>query len=186
VNEQNRAFDEISSLIRAVGLPRDELLRIIGESTGLDPCAVTRRLCITRDELRTYATDPLVTIGAHTQSHHSLNRLTDAELEIEVDQARATLAAELARPIAHFAYPFGGPNAIGEREFSIVRKSGFTTMLTTRAVNLNRTHAAHPDRLPRITLSGNYPILKSLRLATSGLTARREARHFQGWLTSTR
>jgi peptidoglycan/xylan/chitin deacetylase (PgdA/CDA1 family) len=175
-NEQNRALDEISGLIRGLGAERDELLRTIGEAAGVDPCGATRRLCLTWDELRAHVIDPLVTVGAHTQSHHSLNRLADSEIEAEVEQARAILAAEIGRPILHFAYPFGGANAVGEREFAIVRRSGFKTMLTTCAANLKPAHGMHPDRFPRITLSGNYPILKSLRLAASGLTAWREER----------
>jgi len=181
VNERNHALDEISGLIRGVGFQRDDLIRTIGEAAGIDPCGATRQLCLTWDQLRKFAADPLVTIGAHTQSHHSLNHLTDPELEAEVEQARASLAAQLGRKISHFAYPFGGPNAVGEREFAAVRKSGFTTMLTTRAANLDRASGAQLDRLPRITLSGNYPILKSLRMATSGLTAWREKRRFHGW-----
>jgi hypothetical protein len=65
---------------------------------------------------------------------------------------------------------------VGEREFAIVQRSGFATMLTTRADNLTASQATQMDRLPRITLSGNYPALKSLRMADSGLTAWREKR----------
>ena len=137
-------------------------------------CAATRRLCLTWDELRQLAADPLVTIGAHTASHHSLNRLTEAELEVEVEEARRELATQLGREVRHFAYPFGGPNAADEREFAAARRSGFTTMLTTRAANLTRDHATALDRLPRITLSGNYPALKALRGAESGRTAWRK------------
>jgi len=176
VGERNHALDEISGLIRGVGIQRDELIRTIAEAADIDPCGVTRQLCLTWDELREFASDPLVTVGAHTASHHSLNRLTEAEVVAEVEAARCAVAAQLGREIRHFAYPFGGPNAVDEREFAIVRRSGFATMLTTRAANLTRAHAALTDRLPRITLSGNYHALKSLRMAGSGLTAWREKR----------
>ena len=174
--ERNRALDEISSLVRGVGTQRDELIRAIGDAAGIDPCAATRRLCMNWQELREFATDPLVTIGAHTAGHHSLNRLTEEEIVAEVETARRELAAQLGREIRHFAYPFGGANAVGEREFALVRQSGFATMLTTRAGNLTREHAAQSDRLPRLTISGNYPVLKALRMAESGLTAWREKR----------
>ena len=49
-------------------------------------------------------------------------------------------------------------------------------MLTTRAANLTAAHAARLDRLPRLTMSGNYPVLKALRMAESGLSAWREKR----------
>lgn len=178
--ELNHALDEIAGLIRSVGRQRDELLRIIGNAAGIDPCGMTRVLCMSWDELRKFAVDPLVTIGAHTAGHHSLNRLTDEELVTEVDAARRELAAQIGREIRHFAYPFGGLNAAGEREFELVRRCGFTTMLTTRAGNLTRDYATQLDRLPRLTISGNYPALKALRMAESGLTAWREKRQGRG------
>jgi len=95
----------------------------------------------------------------------------------EVETARRELAAQLGREVRHFAYPFGGANAVDEREFALVRQFGFATMLTTRAGNLTRDHTAQSDRLPRLTISGNYPVLKVLRMAESGLTARRARRH---------
>jgi peptidoglycan/xylan/chitin deacetylase (PgdA/CDA1 family) len=174
--ERNRALEAMAGLVRSEGARRDELLRLIGESAGIEPCAPTKRLCMTWEELQELARDPLVTIGAHTARHHSLNRLSDVEIVQEVDEARAELAAKLGREVRHFAYPFGGPNAVGEREFAVARRSGFATMLTTRAENLGRAHAGRLDRVPRITISGNYPVLKSLRLAESGLTAWREKR----------
>lgn len=131
---------------------------------------------MTWDDLRAFAADPLVTIGAHTAGHHSLNRLTDAEIAVEVAAGQRELATQLGREVRHFAYPFGGPNAVDEREFSLVRQSGFATMLTTRAGNLTRDHAAQADRLPRLTISGNYPVLKALRMAESGLAAWKEKR----------
>jgi peptidoglycan/xylan/chitin deacetylase (PgdA/CDA1 family) len=178
--ECDRALEQIAGLVRSLGSQRDDLLRAIGEAAGIDPCAVTRALCMDWDELREFAADPLVTIGAHTAGHHSLNRLTDAEITTEVATARQELASRIGREVRHFAYPFGGPNAVEEREFALVRQSGFSTMLTTRAGNLTGAHAARADRLPRLTISGNYPVLKVLRLAESGLAAWREKRRGRG------
>jgi len=175
-SERDRALEKIAGLIRSLGGRRDALLRVIGEAAGMDPCGLTRALCMDWNELREFAADPLVTIGAHTASHHSLNRLSAEEIGKEVGAAHQELAARLSREVRHFAYPFGGPNAVDEREFALVRQSGFATMLTTRAGNLTPTHAAQLDRLPRLTISGNYPVLKVLRLAESGLAAWLESR----------
>ena len=180
VKDCDCALDQIAGLIRSLGGQRDELLRVIGEAAGVDPCGVTRRLCMKWDDLQKLAADPLVTIGAHTANHHSRNRLTDEELAAEAETARRELAAQLGREVRHFAYPFGGPNAVGEREFDLVCQSGFATMLTTRAGNLTREYASQTDRLPRLTISGNYPVLKALRMAESGLAAWREKRRGRG------
>ncbi len=165
------AFDEISDLLRSLGMRRDELIARIAEAAEIDPLACTRRISMTWDEVRQLASDPLATIGAHTMGHHSLNQLTVAEIETEVHVARRELEAQVGRPVRHFAYPFGGRNAVNEREFELVRRGGFTTMMTTRSANLFSEHAQIPDRLPRLGISGNYPAVQSLRTIESGFAS---------------
>ena len=165
------AYDEIATLLRGLGTRRDELIAHLAGLTERDPLACTRRTTMTWDEVRQLAADPLATIGAHTHGHHSLNQLTDAEIETEVHEARRALEGEIGRPVRHFAYPFGGRNAVNEREFELVRRGGFTTMLTTRNANLFPEHVRLLDRLPRLGVSGNYPAVETLNLIESGLAS---------------
>ncbi len=171
------AYDEIAALLRGLGTRRDELVARIAEAAEVDPLEPTRRTSMTWDEVRQLAADPLVTIGAHTHAHHSLNQLTEREIEVEVHEARRALEAEVGREVRHFAYPFGGRNAVNEREFDLVRAGGFTTMTTTRNANLFPEHAGLLDRLPRLGVSGNYPAVETLSLIESGLAA---ALHWRG------
>jgi peptidoglycan/xylan/chitin deacetylase (PgdA/CDA1 family) len=164
-----RAYDEIARLIRGLGMRRDELVLRIADAAEVDALAATRRTSMTWDEVRELAADPLVTIGAHTMGHHTLNLLTEAEMEVEVHVARRELEARIGREVMHFAYPFGGRNSVNEREFALVRKGGFKTMLTTRNANLYREHAGLTDRLPRLGVSGNYRAVEMLGSLESGL-----------------
>jgi hypothetical protein len=41
---------------------------------GVDQEAISRELCLSWDELKPFADDPLVTIGAHTITHANLAR----------------------------------------------------------------------------------------------------------------
>jgi peptidoglycan/xylan/chitin deacetylase (PgdA/CDA1 family) len=173
-SERNQALDAISTLIRGLGVERDQLIRVIAEASGIDPFDSARRLCLDWEELARLAAEPLVTIGAHTRSHHSLNRLSEAEWTDEVARPREELASRLGREIRHFAYPFGGRNAVDEREFAWAQGCGFSTMVTTRPANLAPADAASLHRLPRLTLSGNYPAVPSLRMIVSGVTAWRQ------------
>lgn len=166
-----RAYDEIATLLRGLGTRRDELIAHLADLTERDALACARRTSMTWDEVRQLAADPLATIGAHTHGHHSLNQLTDAEIEVEVHAARRELEAQIRRPVRHFAYPFGGRNAVNEREFELVRRGGFTTMLTTRNANLFPEHAGLLDRLPRLGVSGNYPAVETLNLIESGFAS---------------
>ncbi|MEI9896264.1 MAG: polysaccharide deacetylase family protein [Chthoniobacter sp.] len=168
---RQQAFEHLAALIRQQGRSqREALLATLGEATGHDPMKETHRLMMTWDEVRALAADPLVTIGAHTVGHHSLNRLTDAEVHAEVLDSKVEIEAQLKREVRHFAYPFGGENAVDEREFQLARSAGFTTMLTTRMANLFPEHRGLLDRLPRLGVSGNYPVVGNLRGQESGLS----------------
>ena len=171
-----RAYDELARMLRGLGTRRDELIARIADAAAVDPLACTRRTSMTWDEVRQLAADPLATIGAHTMAHHSLNQLTDAEIEVEVHDARRALEAEIGRKVRHFAYPFGGRNAVTEREFALLRRGGFDTMLTTRNANLFPKHAKFADRLPRLGISGNYPAVETLGIIESGLLSMLEWR----------
>ena len=168
---RNLALESLSGLIRSLGIGRNALLQRIAEAAEVDPLACTRRLAMNWGEVRALAAEPLATIGAHSACHHSLNRLTEEEIAVEVYAAKRDLEAQTGRDIRHFAYPFGGANVVDEREFAIVRRAGFTTMLTTRPANLFPENAGRMDRLPRLGISGNYAAVKSLVMIESGLSS---------------
>jgi peptidoglycan/xylan/chitin deacetylase (PgdA/CDA1 family) len=62
------------------------------------------------DELRALA-DRGVEIGSHTVSHPHLPKLSDAEIDRELQDSRERIADELGRPCRYLAYPFGEHNA---------------------------------------------------------------------------
>ena len=168
---RNLALESLSGLIRGLGTARNGLLARIAEAAEVDPLACTRRLAMGWEEVRALAAEPLATIGAHSACHHSLNRLTADEIAVEVQAAKRDLEKQTGLAIRHFAYPFGGANAVDEREFELVRRAGFTTMLTTRPANLFPENAGRMDRLPRFGISGNYAAVKLLVMIESGLSA---------------
>jgi peptidoglycan/xylan/chitin deacetylase (PgdA/CDA1 family) len=169
--ERDESFAGLAALIRAQRpATRDALLRALGEGSGLDPLGDARQIILTWDEVRQLAAEPLATIGAHTAGHYNLNRLHEAEVRAEMLGAREEIETQLGRPVRHFAYPFGGCSAVNEREFRLAAECGFTTMMTTRIANLFPEHAELLDRLPRLVVSGNYPIISSLGALESGFT----------------
>jgi peptidoglycan/xylan/chitin deacetylase (PgdA/CDA1 family) len=62
------------------------------------------------DELRALA-ERGVEIGSHTVSHPHLPKLSDAEIDRELQDSRERIADELQRPCRYLAYPFGEHNA---------------------------------------------------------------------------
>jgi peptidoglycan/xylan/chitin deacetylase (PgdA/CDA1 family) len=135
---------------------------------GIDDSGIARELCMSWQELRTFAADPLVSIGAHTVSHCNLAKCASEAAEREISASRAAIEAKLERPALHFAYPYGHKGAATARDFAIVRKLGFQTAVTTRPGMLFAENAEHMTALPRLSLNGNYQDKRLLQVLTSG------------------
>ena len=96
------------------------------------------------------ASDPLITIGAHTHHHLALSYLNPIRLRHEMSHSKSLLEGWLKRPIEHLAYPFGGQVHACAREFSVAAELGFTSAVTTRLGHFQRFHKNHLLALPRI------------------------------------
>lgn len=135
---------------------------------GNDPMAACRDLCMTWDELKTFAADPLVTIGAHTVSHCQLAKETEANARAQIETSRASIAAQLQRRVDHFAYPYGDRSVAGPREFKIAKSLGFQSAVTTRPGMIFPESSDYLTSLPRISLNGNFQDERFLSVLTSG------------------
>lgn len=167
-SERNAAVERISERLRSMS--HEERIQRLEELCGLAGLYagdVTRELIMSWDELRAFAADPLVTIGAHGVTHSALSTLDAAAAATEFTRSRDELRANLGEAPRHFAFPFGGPSAAGDREFGLARDLGFLTSVTTRSGNLG--HAAALHALPRIGISGNYEPVRRMRRLESGL-----------------
>ncbi|MEI6351652.1 MAG: polysaccharide deacetylase family protein [Verrucomicrobiota bacterium] len=174
LEDKHRAFEQLAKQIRnSAQEQREPFIRSLFSGTGLDPAAISARLMMDWDGVRQLAAESLVTIGAHTVTHPTLNLLSPAQLRSELHDAKIEIEARLQRQVRHLAYPFGGPNAVGPREFEAARECGFVTAATTRTANLFRAHTAHLHSLPRISISGNYPIVSRFCSVESGLLTAR-------------
>lgn len=164
------AFDRLHDWFRAMpdehGVQRE--ITALCARYGVDPAALCRSLCLSWDELRALADEPLVTIGAHTISHCNLAKQKDAMVAHEMAAGRDRIEAALQRPVLHFAYPYGDRTAAGDREFRMAHASGFRTAVTTRPGVLFAENAEHLAALPRVSLNGNYQDARLLPVLTSG------------------
>jgi peptidoglycan/xylan/chitin deacetylase (PgdA/CDA1 family) len=145
-----------------------EVVAELAADCGIDARVFGRRLMMDWSEIRGLATDPRVTIGAHTRRHCALSKLSLAEATDEIAMGVSRLERELARPCRHFSYPFGDESAAGEREFTIVRELGLSTAVTTRKGLLHRDHADRRHALPRISLNGDYQHARYVKVLLSG------------------
>jgi peptidoglycan/xylan/chitin deacetylase (PgdA/CDA1 family) len=170
LSAKHSAFERLHDWLRA--LPgQDDLAREIGALCaryGVDQAAICRDLCMSFDELKPFAADPLVGIGAHTVTHCNLAQQADAIASDEMATSRARIESALQRPALHFAYPYGDRLAAGQREFALAKAAGFKTAVTTRPGMIFPENADYPTALPRVSLNGNYQQERILPVLTSG------------------
>ena len=110
------------------------------------------------EQVNVLSADPLVTIGGHTARHVGLSGLSAPAMVQEVVGAHERIAAMTGRPVAHFAYPFGGRKDAGFREFSMLKALGLKTAVTTRRGNVFAQHSDHLTALPRVSLDNSLAL----------------------------
>lgn len=123
---------------------------------GVDQRALCGKLVMNWDELRAIASNPLVTIGAHTRSHRAIAKLAADDALSEMQDSADRIEKELGRRPAHFSFPYGDAGSAGSRDFELARDAGFATAVTTRKGMIFPEHRNHLHALPRVSLNGEY------------------------------
>jgi peptidoglycan/xylan/chitin deacetylase (PgdA/CDA1 family) len=164
------AFDRLHDWLRSLPGEHDiqrEIATLCARH-GVDQLSICRDLCMSWDELRLFADDPLVTIGAHSITHCNLAKQAEEIASHEMAIGRARIETALQRPVLHLAYPYGDKVAAGAREFALARAAGFKTAVTTRPGMIFPESADHLTALARVSLNGNYQDTRILPVLTSG------------------
>lgn len=89
------------------------------------------RQMMSAGELKTLASDPLITIGAHTHTHTSLAGCDDATAEAELQQNLNTLEKLTGQRPRLFAYPYGNVEDFGQRDEALLKRLGLQAAATT-------------------------------------------------------
>jgi peptidoglycan/xylan/chitin deacetylase (PgdA/CDA1 family) len=164
------AFERLHDWLR--GLPGGgDLQREMGvlcARYSVDESAICRELCMSWDELKAFAQDPLISLGAHSVTHCNLAKQSSEIARQEMTTSRERIENALQRPVVHLAYPYGDKIAAGAREFGLAQAAGFKTAVTTRPGMIFRESAGHLTALPRVSLNGNYQDARILPVLTSG------------------
>src|SRR5262249_52696227 len=98
------AFDRLHDWLR--GLAEHDLQREVGALCarhGVDQAAICRDLCMSWDELKALADDPLVSVGAHTITHCNLAHQSETVAGEEMTVSRARIEEKLGRSVLHLA-----------------------------------------------------------------------------------
>ncbi len=166
--EKHRAFYGIYWPLRT--RPEGELratVRKIADDVGYDPSSLCRDLIMDWDEVRVLASDPLVTIGAHTRRHFAVAKLSEEEARAEISESVGRIEHELGQPCRHFSFPYGDAGSAGERDFAIAQSLGLETAVTTRKHVVYARHAL--TGLPRVSLNGDFQKARYVAVMMTGL-----------------
>lgn len=163
-------FDQLYRHVRS--LPTEEELRVFVRDLSaryhVDIAEFCNTLCMNWSELATLASDPLVTIGAHTVNHVMLAKVPEQMARSEMKMSRSVIEAALGQRPDHLSYPVGDRTSAGRREFQIAEELGFKTAVTTRPGVLFPEHREHLTALPRVSLNGEHQQLRYVRVLLSG------------------
>ncbi len=160
-----------------------EVVRELCVLANVDTSTLCRDLMMSWSEIRQLASDPLVTIGAHSRKHYALAQLPIAAARAEMAESIDRVSFETDRQCQHFAYPYGDAASAGEREFELAAELNMKTAVTTRQGTVRPEASRLLTALPRIPLSGAYQkpryvkvLLNGTPYALSGILDRNRAR----------
>ncbi len=111
------------------------------------------------DHIIEISKDEICTIGGHTKNHLVLSKLRESEVIEEIVDANKIIESKIGKKVEHFAYPFGGKDEVGEREFAIVKKLNLKTATTGRHGVIYKEHKNYLECLPRIMLTEDFDLL---------------------------
>ena len=130
----------------------EEELRNIFSHYDIDWYTPIRRQAMSWEQIKSISHHPLCTIGGHTVSHLALNKLDDNEFHREVAMGITKLQEVTGKPICHFAYPYGSPYEIGEREYKLILKYNFKTIFSSYGGCITEKDRYNMTHLPRVYL----------------------------------
>jgi peptidoglycan/xylan/chitin deacetylase (PgdA/CDA1 family) len=97
-----------------------------------------------------------MSIGAHTLSHPMLSQLPADCAWLEIAEGRSRLEKAVGGEIWAFAYPFGGAEAVSEREFAMAQRAGYKAAFVSFGGGLGADLPRYA--LPRIHMTANITL----------------------------
>jgi peptidoglycan/xylan/chitin deacetylase (PgdA/CDA1 family) len=136
---------------------------------GVDAHALVDELVMSKGDLKALIANPHAHLGAHTVSHRALSFLSK-ETTIEEMTASAIYASGVTgRRTGVFAFPYGFPLTVSDREKNLALECGFDLGVTTAPGTLGGAALSHMGGLPRISLNGLYQKARHVMALASGI-----------------
>jgi peptidoglycan/xylan/chitin deacetylase (PgdA/CDA1 family) len=130
---------------------REELISMFSDYE-IDWFAPVREKGMSWDQVRELSRHPLCTIGGHTISHPALNKLSLEDAKREIKDGIIKIMEQIQKDVSNFAYPYGTPHEIGDREFQIVNDLGIKMAFMAHQGCVTVNSKAF-NRIPRVYLN---------------------------------
>jgi peptidoglycan/xylan/chitin deacetylase (PgdA/CDA1 family) len=156
-SEKIKCFNRLNDIIQK--LNKKEQYNFLKELTNSSLRKQYKNILLSKEDLSTLISNPLITLGAHSHNHLSLRNLSKEECVEEIKKSKQTLEELMKCKVNHFSYPYGGKNDVGEREFEIVKELGFDSAVVTSVGKISKKKIFN---LPRVHMSQrtNLNVLK--------------------------
>ncbi len=102
------------------------------------------------EQVISLANHSLCTIGGHTISHPALSKLCMDEVLHEISEGKKRIEQKISQPISYFAYPYGTPNEVGEREIQITEECGYDIAFCAHGGCITKDNKSKYYQLPRV------------------------------------
>ncbi|WP_068008316.1 polysaccharide deacetylase family protein [Pseudovibrio axinellae] len=170
--EQKEAAFEAARKVLISDLSERTQRRVIRDAAdkhGLHWQELCRELFLSFEELNDLAEDPLVSLGAHTDTHPMLARLSStAEIRQHILSGMEEMNARLGSQPTVLAYPYGFAAAVDERCEGVAEELGFKAAVTTQPGTLTTGSLKRRFRLPRVSLNGLHQNPRMVDVYLSG------------------
>ena len=170
VAEKYQVYNQIYWQLRDMGeFEKRRAVLSLAQKYKIDPFEETKKVAMSWAQIKQLERDELVTIGAHTVSHSAIAKLDEADAKYEIGQSRAIIKAKTGIDCEHFCYPYGSAAEANKREFSLTKKAGYKTAVTTVKGMLYKGHKEHLLALPRVSLNGEYQKIRYVKTYLTGV-----------------
>ncbi len=151
-----RVFKQLRDYVKS--RPHAEAMTWVEQVCGELGALPSEHNVLSWEALRQLAREGVV-LGAHTQTHPLMNRVSLDEVRAEALGSLSDLEREIGATLPIFAYPSGGFN---DEVVRLLEREGFALAFTT-GPGINDLRQAHPLRLRRINV-GQRTTLPVLRV----------------------
>lgn len=112
---------------------RNKQLQELKLWAGLSGEGRESRRILNTEEIRFLAGNPLITIGAHTETHPTLRAMSREEQLCEIRNSKDKLETITGEKINFFAYPYGSKNDYDRVTMELLKSNGYQMAFTTGA-----------------------------------------------------